>query len=278
MSDPQATAQLQVGGAPPGNPVVPASRAKPPVALMAKSIINMVSLYVILAISIVCLCLSVSVNSGRISQMNAAIAGLQELAARSGRSPSSTEAANIETRRVELTADRDSLLGQIGYGRSEDWDAGITDCLGRNVARCFHRNANETNNFYIAAAGGLIGASILWLLAPPAFVNQNGALGRDILLGILLGLLALFVIRGTSGSFLTSMSGLVQIDNPYGLAFICTAVSLAGRRYVETIVLRLIPGQASTDRAIAEQKAPSDGTGARSPIGNRDKPPRPDGT
>jgi len=71
--------------------------------------------------------------------------------------------------------------------------------------------------------------------ATPARRVQHPALaGKDCNLsvvclvptGMIVGLLTIFLLRGTKGALLTPVADVVQVENPYGIAFACSVAAM----------------------------------------------------
>jgi hypothetical protein len=48
--------------------------------------------------------------------------------------------------------------------------------------------------------------------------------------GMALALVTLYLLRGTKGAFLTPIADVVQVENPYGIAFACTMAAFFSDR------------------------------------------------
>jgi len=195
---------------------------------------------------------AISINSGRIAQLLSFESRMQDKAAAIAKDPHASNVDALQSELATLTGDRDSLRGQIYYGKSEDWGLGFVHCILPLDGRCFHRNASETNNLYLAMASGALGACLSLLLGFRAQATSDQPAPRIsgnvvsvvclIPLGLIVGLLTLYLLRGTKGALLTPLSEVVQIENPYGIAFACTMAAFFSDRilsWLSTLVDRL---------------------------------------
>lgn len=186
--------------------------------------------------------LAISVNAGRISHLQRGEAKIQAATGQISRDPKSMEVSALQTQLAELNGQRDSDLGEIEYGASEFWGLSFMHCAVPTTAQCFHKNASETNNLYLALAGGVIGGCLYLLLGMYMFVStvQPSATDRDpfsllavatyLPMSMMVGLASLFAIRGTKGALLSPVANIVQLDNPYGIAFVTTVAAFASVR------------------------------------------------
>ena len=61
-------------------------------------------------------------------------------------------------------------------------------------------------------------------------------------IGVVIALLTLYLLRGTKGALLMPVAEVVQVENPYGIAFACTAAAFFSDRilsWLSTLVDRL---------------------------------------
>ena len=200
------------------------------------------SLLIVLILIAIALChmiLAISVNAGRISHLQRLEAGIQDIAGQIARDPKSTEVPALQTHLVSLNNERDSQIGQVEYGQNDFWDLPGLHCVIPTDAKCFHKNASETNNLFLALASGVIGASLYLLLGLYLQVSASStapatssvlAVATFLPLGMMVGLATLFAIRGTKGALLAPVANVVQIENPYGIAFVATLAAFGSVR------------------------------------------------
>ena len=186
--------------------------------------------------------LAISVNAGRISQL------LQEettVQAKSAEIAKGGQPADLQGLRDDLanaTGNRDSLRGQINYGKDEFWSLTFWHCVVPLEPKCFHRNSSETNNLYIAMSGGILGVCLFLLLTFRDKERTASSLEKKdnpfvlfvcfIPIGMIIGLLTLYLLRGTRGALLTPVADVVQVENPYGIAFASTVAAFYSDRII----------------------------------------------
>jgi hypothetical protein len=90
----------------------------------------------------------------------------------------------------------------------------------------------------------LIGASLYLLLGIYLQVSTRSADDASnslmavvtfLPLGMIVGLSTLFAIRGTKGALLAPIANVVQLENPYGLAFVTTLAAFGSVRVLTTV-------------------------------------------
>jgi hypothetical protein len=115
------------------------------------------------------------------------------------------------------------------------------ECLAPLNPDCFHRNSSETNYIWLAMASGVLGACLFllrgfYLSATSNKSKLNGtaaivSAAFHIPIGIIVGLLTLFLLRGTKGALLTPIAAVVQ-ENPYGIAFAGAVAGFFSERFI----------------------------------------------
>jgi hypothetical protein len=212
---------------------------------------KILSLFIILGLIFISLCymiLAISVNAGRISHVQRVEGKIQNIANQIAKDPKSTTVTDLQKQINDWNNERDSHLGQIEYGQSDYWGTPMSECAIPLKTRCFHKNDSETNNLFLALASGLIGASLYLLLGIYLQVSARSsedasnnlmAVVTFLPLGMVVGLLTLFAIKGTKGALLAPVADIVQLADPYGLAFVATLAAFGSVR-VLTMVAGLI--------------------------------------
>lgn len=183
------------------------------------------------------LSLSIAVNAGRSAQLAIIEARTQFLANQIVKLP---EGKSLQSGLDELNAARLSLIAEINYGNQKT--AGLTffNCAGSSNASCYHRNSSETNYIHIGIFGGLIGISLMLLMTIKDDIRAGKRRVRSLAtllslvclipIGAIMGLLALFLLRGTRGALQTPIADVIQVENPYGIAFGCTIAAFFADR------------------------------------------------
>jgi hypothetical protein len=183
--------------------------------------------------------LAISVNSGRISHLQRIEGKIQAIASQISRDPQSTEVKSLQEQLVKNNNERDSDLGEVEYGNNEFWGMSFLKCALPMNADCFHKNASETNNLFLALASGVMGACLYLLLGiyrqfsdVPSGKDTYSLLAITTFLpmGMMVGLATLFAVRGTKGALLAPVADVVQLENPYGIAFVTTLAAFASVR------------------------------------------------
>lgn len=203
------------------------------------------SITAILSVTFVALAymvLAISVNSGRISHLQRGDAKIQAATSQISRDPRSSEVSTLQTQLLDFNRQKDSDLGEIEYGAQEFWSLSFLQCAIPTTAQCFHKNASETNNLYLALAGGVIGGCLYLLLGMYVFVSTVRVEKPDrdpfsllavttyLPMSMMVGLATLFAVRGTKGALLSPVANIVQLENPYGIAFVTTVAAFASVR------------------------------------------------
>jgi hypothetical protein len=181
---------------------------------------------------------AISVNTGRTQDLQNIETQIQQDVSKIALDPNAKDVTDLLADLKKQNDNRNSLVGKIGYGDGNLWDMPTYDCIFPVTPDCFHRNASETNNLYLAMASGALGGCLFLLLRirrwaiPGGFgPGASSIYALSIIVGgTIIGLLVIFLMRGTKGALLTPVSGLVQVENPYGIAFACMAAAFFSDR------------------------------------------------
>jgi hypothetical protein len=215
-----------------------------PAAPVVRKVYQAFGLMLIFGLMYVSLCyiiLSISVNSGRISHLQRIDGKIQEIAGQISRDPQATEVKSLQEQLVKYNNARDSGLAEVEDGNDEfRGSASFLTCAVPHNAGCFLKNASETNNLFLALAGGVMGACLYLLLGIYRQLSPDISSGNEgfsvlaiitfLPMGMMVGLATLFAIRGTKGVFLAPIADVVQLENPYGIAFVTTLAAFASIR------------------------------------------------
>ena len=184
--------------------------------------------------------IAVSVNSGRTAQLASTDARSQYLANQLLKSPTGPAFDSLQAEISSLNRERADLIGQVNFGKAELRSISPLPCFYRPAPNCFHRSSSEMNLMVLGIFSGWLGASLLILVAirtdlqaaQPVLTGPRVFVSFICLMpiGVIMGLLALFLMRGTQGALITPVSNFVQVDNPYGVAFGCTIAAFFSDR------------------------------------------------
>jgi len=183
------------------------------------------------------LSLSIAVNAGRSAQLAIIEARTQFLANQIVKLP---QGKSLQSRLDNLNAARLHLIDEINYGNQTKEGLTFFNCAASSNSDCYHRNSSETNYIHIGIFGGLIGISLMLLMTIKDDIRAGNPRARSLAtllslvclipIGTIMGLLALFVLRGTRGALQTPIADVIQIENPYGIAFGCTVAAFFADR------------------------------------------------
>lgn len=227
-----------------GDRHAPGSREFRPIPRLGGKILSLAIILILIFVSLCYMILTISVNAARISHIQRIEGEIQSIANQIAKDPQSTGVADLQKKLSERNNERDSHLGQVEYGQDKFWGKPRSECIIPFEAGCFHKNSSKTNNLFLALAGGLIGASLYLLLgiylqvsAPSTDDASNNlmAVATFLPLGMVVGLSTLFAIRGTKGALLAPIANVVQLENPYGLAFVATLAAFGSVRVLTTV-------------------------------------------
>jgi hypothetical protein len=183
---------------------------------------------------------AISVNAGRTAQLASTDARSQYLANQVLRTPNGPAFDALQEEITKLNNDRADLIIQVNFGMPKLWKMPPLPCFYRPVPDCFHRSSSEMNLLILGLFSGTLGACLLILVAiradmqaaQPVLVGPRMFVSFICLIpiGVIMGLLALFLMRGTQGTLVAPVSSFVQVDNPYGVAFGCTVAAFFSDR------------------------------------------------
>lgn len=188
---------------------------------------------------------AIGVNGGRSAQLASTVARSQSLANEFLKTSTGPALDDLRKAFADVEGQRVNLVSEVNYGNLRVFDINTWQCFFRPTPNCFHRNASESNLLLIALFSGILGASLLFLTnirtdlqaAEPLLVGSRGFASFICLIpiGAIMGLFALTLMRGTQGALLAPVTSLVQIDNPYGVAFACTVAAFFSDRILTVI-------------------------------------------
>jgi hypothetical protein len=184
--------------------------------------------------------LTISVNTSRIDNVRRIQERIQQKIEEIVRGQAPSTIQQLQQEMSNLYKERDRANEEIEYGNFAP--LGFAECFLPLNPNCFHRNSSEGNNLWLAIAGGALGAVLILLreirtgITPTTPDNQNAiSLASTVCLlsiGMIMGLLTFFVLRGTKGTLLGPITDIVQIENPYGIAFACTIAAMFSDRII----------------------------------------------
>jgi hypothetical protein len=236
-------------------------------ATKASAINVLVVVITIAALSVALLqsVMPIGVNSGRINNLQNVEASIQNLVSQIARDPTGANAAQLRTQLEQLNTKREEFIAEINTGKRDAWGIPPLECIFPLKASCFVKNDSEHNNLFIAVGSGVLGACFLLLLqarrraVQPHNAVRAGELVEAVCVlaaGLLAGLLVLYLIRGTKGVLSSPISGVVQIENPYGIAFASTVGGLFSERIVGFLTGLL--DRVARDRPAGNEQNPAD--------------------
>lgn len=198
-----------------------------------------VSVFVLVA-SVLYSVFAISINTGRTGQLQTLDTRIQEQVGKIAIDPGASEVTGLLQKLKDLNDDRAALLETISYGDNRFWSLPFSYCLFPRSPDCFHRNASETNNLYLAMASGVLGACLFLFFrfrdqATNNRFSESGSVVYVISMissGLIIGLLIIYLLRGTKGALLTPVADVVQVENPYGIAFACMAAAFFSDRLI----------------------------------------------
>jgi hypothetical protein len=181
---------------------------------------------------------AVAVNTDRTSRLLSIQAQIQQKVNDIANASLRSSPEELRTQLMGLNNDRDGVNDEVLHGNYHRLS--FAACFLPLNPDCFYRNSSEQNNLWIAMASGALGV-ILFLLrgfrANAAVQNptaQNVGVVISVICliptGMAIGLLTIFLLRGTKGALLTPFADVVQVENPYGIAFACTIAAMFSDR------------------------------------------------
>jgi hypothetical protein len=181
---------------------------------------------------------SIAINTTRINKLTTTEDRIRQKTTEIARDPTAGNLEQLRQELTELTSNRDKQNDNIGYG--DGTTLSFAECLLPLNPSCFHRNSSEQNNLWLAIASGALGVCLFLLreLRVQAVsgdnLRSNGGTFLSVICllptGMIVGLLTLYLLRGTKGMTLFPLTDTVQVENPYGIAFACTVASLFSDR------------------------------------------------
>lgn len=188
---------------------------------------------------------TISINSGRISDLALIDSNLKASAVELTQNRTAEDVSAIREAIKDNSNRRAKQKKDMDYGDERFRNLGLKDCfLGRNP-QCFHRNSSWSNTAQLGFAAGILGAclSFFVLLRNDAVSEQPKMWALSTLISLVctlpiggaIGLLVLFLLLGSTGTVLTQVSGMVQVESPFGVAFACTLAALFSDRLVQTL-------------------------------------------
>jgi hypothetical protein len=212
-------------------------------------------IFVMLFLAIGYIFLAISINAGRTSEYLNIQAQIQEKVSEIAKGPTAFTPEQLQKQLSELSKNQDDKSKEMASGNGAE--LGFAKCLLPLNPGCFHRNSSEQNNMWLAVASGALGAILFLLralragtaseLPPPQNAVHIITVICLIPTGMIIGLLTLFFLRGTKGALLTPLADVVQVENPYGIAFACTMAALFSDRIFAWLskLIDVLPSPAS---------------------------------
>jgi len=261
-----------------------------------KLLLREFALWLAIVIAVIITMYSVSINAGRINDMTTTTAKIQEISGKMAANPQPDTLKAAKDELAYLIQRRDDLIMKSTYGNNEFYQTSYWTCATTTMPPCFYKHSSEMNSIIIAFASGIIGSGIFILRSITASsfmpvgntVPQAVSLGLNfrgfsrLLFGGIVGLLALFFIRGTKGALISPVVGVVQVDNPYGTAFMSVIAVLFFDRFFDyldkwmtqikvgqdskpveasSVITKQLPGNATGSQANSPALAPSGSNG-----------------
>ncbi len=220
-------------------------------------IIASITLFVLI-VALLCSVIPIGVNSGRISDLLQVEASIQNIVNQIAKEPIGLSSQKFQAELGLLNQKRDDYRRRINFGDPEFYNPPRFECVFPIKATCFLKNSSEHNNLFIALASGVLGACLFILLLirhryadDHIPIPQIGVVVDVICLlpiGAIIGLMTLYLLHGTKGALLSPISDVVQVENPYGIAFACTISGLFSDRIL-IFLTALVERFATTTRA-----------------------------
>jgi hypothetical protein len=201
--------------------------------------------------------MSISINIGRVNDLSNIEAQIRQKANEIAIGSAASETLQQEL--LSLSQRKQNTVYQMQHGNGTPLS--FVQCILPLDPNCFHRNSNETNNIWLAIASGVLGVCLVLMrgfrLGAAARQGQLAADTSSILsvvcmfpTGMIFGLLTLYLLRGTRGTLLAPISDVVQVEDPYGVAFACTIAALFSDRIILwlTKLVNFLPNEGSNGR------------------------------
>jgi hypothetical protein len=180
--------------------------------------------------------LTISVNAGRISDLTIIDSHIQASATELTQQRSDKDVEAIRNAIRDNTGRRDGQLKTIAFGDERFFTKTFKECALAFDADCFHRNSSFMNNIYLGIACGILGVCLAFFFSirADALTEKSAMWTLSTLISLIcllpigasIGLLTLFILRGANGGILSQVSGVVQVESPFGIAFACTLAAL----------------------------------------------------
>jgi hypothetical protein len=181
---------------------------------------------------------AVAINTGRTGSLLRVQAQIQQKVNDFAKGADRSAPEDLQKELSDLNSQLNKITNQILYGNGDTLS--FTACFLPRNPDCFHRNSSEQNNLWVAMASGVLGVTLFLLRGFRANTTlqistaENRGLIVSVLCliptGIAIGLLTIFLLRGTKGTLLTPIAEVVQVENPYGIAFACSIAALFSDR------------------------------------------------
>jgi hypothetical protein len=189
--------------------------------------------------------LTVSVNTGRAADLTGVEQSIQSIAGRIAKNPPAEEEKHLRDALSDLSAQRIGHQKQIDFGKNDYWGMTFSECAFAFNAACFHRNSSNMNSIYLGIASGILGICLLFFISirndaisPAPNMRTLSTLISLICLiptGAIVGLLTLFILKGAKGATLDQISGIVQVETPFGIASVCILASFFSDRLLAAL-------------------------------------------
>jgi len=175
---------------------------------------------------------AVAINNDRITHLVNIQSQIQQRVNDIAKAAQGSSLQQLQTELTDLNSKRDDLNGKMLYGSGEKLS--FTQCFLPVNPACFHRNSSEQNNLWVAMGSGALGVILFLLRGFRTVASDNRPQEPSTLLsvvclvptGMIVGLLTIFLLRGTKGALLTPVADVVQVENPYGIAFACSVAAM----------------------------------------------------
>jgi hypothetical protein len=197
--------------------------------------------------------LATGVNTSRIDDLRRIQEQIQQKVDEIVRGQAPSTIQPLQQEMSALYAERKRETDLIEYG--DFTKLSFLECFLPLNPACFHRNSSETNNLWIAIASGALGAVLLLLREIRTAIASTVPGGQNVislasalcllLIGMIMGMLTLFLLRGTKGTPLGPITDIVQIESPYGIAFASTVAAMFSDRIIGWLsnVMDIIPSK-----------------------------------
>jgi hypothetical protein len=189
--------------------------------------------------------LAISVNAGRVSDLAQVEVSIQNSAAQLAKNPATEDVPFIRAALSDLNAQRTGHQKTIDFGDNRFWTMTFRQCALAFNSDCFHRNSSAMNTIYLAMASGILGVCLFFFISirsdaitpTPAMWTLSTLISLACLIpmGVIVGLLTLFLLKGAKGVMLTPVVDVVQVESPFGVAFACTLAAFFSDRILAAL-------------------------------------------